>query len=224
MLCYIFADRLFGTCQSLNEPRDRYQYILTSHQLHSLEAVISDLIESRNTWDDLYTQCSLSNILLSFREFRRYDSTFCDTGGAGEQAMEDRLTDATVDLLKSYLEDYYQAAARTRLLQDDYPDYPMYDDEIDIDKKDEKINIHKYLKSHKRDPYIDSEYQDLGTDYDRADLRTTKHYPDIASVDYDTDDFLSNLTPEKLKLLQQFLVPLTPDDTADVIGKYSNNY
>ena len=97
---FSFPDRLFGSCQSLNRVSDPYEYYLDSDTLQSLEFEIQRLISHDYTWNSLYTQCVLGNILLAFRLGKEeYDGTWCDRGGITQQQFDEELTDETLDFL-----------------------------------------------------------------------------------------------------------------------------
>ena len=226
-------DHLFGTCQRLDQSPDTYQYALSGGQLRDLEREITRLIQSGNTWDDLYTQCVLANILLAFREGRSYDLDFCSSEGIGQAKLQEEMTDTMADLLKSYLQDYYESSA-DQIERLGYPNLDEYDVQIPVDKKDEVVKVHKYLKSHKRDP-LSSDYEQFNDGY--AGTGLDKEYSDTVVADYgdgddqpylsdtnenddyDMDEFLDGLSPEKLKLLQEYLGPLPPKKTESITGK-----
>ena len=216
----------------MDQSPDTYQYVLSVSQIHTLEREIALLIRSGNTWDDLYTQCVLANILLAFREGRSYDPDLCKREGISEDDSQEQMTNAITDLLESYLEDYYDSSADQKE-QVEYPDLE-YDGEVPVNKKDEFVKVHKYLKSHKRDPF-QSEYEE-GDDY--AGTVMSREYPDLAADnndgdqeygsylddddsddDYNMDEFLANISPEKLRLLQEYLGPLFTKETEPVTGR-----
>ena len=60
------------------------------------------------TWESLYTQCKLGNVLLAFRRGVQYDRYFCDGGNdRGSNALEDTLTPENMRLLEKYFQEYY---------------------------------------------------------------------------------------------------------------------
>ena len=146
------------------------------------------LLDNGYSWNSLYTQCTLGNMLVAYRTDSLFDPDFCETNQVSRSSeeldlIENELTSDTLRLLKKYFEDYYDyggdddggnslSSRDTGAVDTIDVDYPLskefpdtYSDE-DIsgpyEKKDEFVNVHKYLKSHKRDPLYSGESTELG--------------------------------------------------------------
>ena len=151
MFSFLFVDHLFGSCQSVYRAPDGYQYNLDSTSLQTLEAEIYRLINQGYTWDHLYTQCVLGNILLAYRRrAATYDPNWCDKP---EVPLSDALDSAALRDLERYFEAYYDAVNAGNDVTNDV-DFRS-DDVVDIEppfidaaeraKKDELISVHKYF-------------------------------------------------------------------------------
>ena len=65
---------------------------------------IERLVSGGYTWNNMYTQCVLGNILLTFRlQKDDYDPEWCDRGGMGEDSVDAQRADKTLKLLVSTL-------------------------------------------------------------------------------------------------------------------------
>merc|ERR1711988_1582511 len=113
-----------------------------------------ELLEQGFSWGDVYTQCVIGNILLSFRRGVEPDPYFCADEGAREEAEENALLEESIQLLQNYMQDYYQG-------QEPYAEPTKKD-------ADEFIKIHKYLQERKdddekrtEDPYDYPAYDDV---------------------------------------------------------------
>ena len=196
---------MFGNCQSYREAHDEYQYYLGQDQLKLLEAEVTSLLDQGYTWNSLYTQCTLGNILLAYRTNTAYDPNFCLSEDRKEKLeYEVELTAETLALLKKYFDEYYDYS------EDDGNAIADYEDVVaPLQKKDEFVDVHKYLKSHKRDPlYSSEEIEDTPADY---------------------EDLLRKLTPADLELLADYLGVDEEEETAEVpdvvypdYGEYNN--
>ena len=200
----VFSDGLFGTCQSRAAAKDWYQYQLSEKELQLLEAEVSRLVISGSSWNDLYTQCVLGNILLGFRTGSDVDPDFCDTGGRSRAAIQDADVSDALDqealrLLGQYIKfegPYRDPNAKTKgIFSDEEFSIPASNSQGSEDflvgpysKKDEIVQVHKYLKSHKRDPY----------QLNAGDFQLSP-----ASLDYNS--YFDDISSADLALLQQFL-------------------
>jgi len=150
-------DLLFGNCQKSASNKDRYSYVLTVAQLQQLEDEVRRLVKEEYEWQDLYTQCVISSLLLSFRCHRPYDRSICD-GGSITLRDENLLKEEAARLLQTYLKDYYDELITP-------PEIRSTDDDIvDIeDGQNELVRVHKYKKARKRVMLDDNDYANLET-------------------------------------------------------------
>jgi len=209
-------DALFGNCQKFGNRRDVYQYDLDGDQYNILEGEITRLLNEGFSWEDVYTQCSLGNILLAFRTNTNYDPDLCDRRNiAKEERLTEELAEETLKLLEKYFVEYYDDLVRSNedpdngFLADedtvpvdtDYPqpaplNYDLSYEDLGgvsgpLEKKDEFVNVHKYLKSHKRpDPAVAS-FEEPNPDY---------------VGDYDLETVVDNLSPKDIDFLKQMLI------------------
>ena len=114
-MCCVCVDRLFGNCQKVDSVKNFYSYALTISQLQQLEEEVRHLVKEEYEWQDLYTQCVLTSMLLSFRCHRPYDRSLCNgealAGGAavaeapaGDNSGEElSLKEKAARLLQMYL-------------------------------------------------------------------------------------------------------------------------
>ncbi|XP_074659541.1 uncharacterized protein LOC141912222 [Tubulanus polymorphus] len=72
-------DDLFGNCQDKYREKDYFAYSLKLETLQLLETDLQRLIDAGYDWTNLYTQCVVSNILLSSRLAHEPDRRFCDS-------------------------------------------------------------------------------------------------------------------------------------------------
>ncbi|KAK2185878.1 hypothetical protein NP493_220g03000, partial [Ridgeia piscesae] len=205
---------LFGNCQQGSI--DTFRYVPNGGQLHDLELEIVHLVEDGYTWDDLYTQCVLGNILLAMRMDKPYDPSFCDsrdgTTNEGQGQRREILSEDFLRLLQKYIEG-------VRLDEDsdviDVNDIGANDavESPPVVKKETFINIHKYLKSHKRDkPPNDAWGNDGSSPPVEEESRN------------DDDELLSQLSASEVAMLTKYFQSLAnrqlPD--VDVPGDYES--
>ena len=198
------ADDLFGNCQQ--GTIDTFRYVPNSDQLRSLELEIVHLVEDGHTWDDLYTQCVLGNVLLSMRTDNPYDPSFCDspaTSDGAEGQRQEMLNKDFLLLLQNYID-------RTHPNEDGgFVDTPGGDasDAIEppVIKKDTFLTIHKYLKSHKRNELPNDAWENIGSSQ-----------PVEGEKRADNDDFLSQLSASEIALLVKYFKSISEDRLPDV--------
>ena len=219
----LLADRLFGTCQKWYKQKDDYQYYLDEVQLETLEAEIRQLVRTGYSWDSLYTQCVLANILLAYRRGVQYNPQFCDSGGVYQVSETDALTEDTLRLLETYFEEYYDDLMNSPSSEsNDVVDFDFLESDSppgDNDeyyrrlqevprKKDEYVNIHKYQKAHKRDPLPASFLAPSREEVDPLEGldETERNYLEL----------LKSLNPSELSLLRDYLYDYLKEDLKDV--------
>lgn len=202
-------DRLFGSCQKFSSKKDGYQYYLDTDTLHALEKEISRLISRGYTWDNLYTQCVLGNILLAFRKGMNHDETWCDRGGMSQDAFENALTEDALRYLEKNFQEYYDQLMRG---EGEYPDVASDEDDLSAEKKDEFLTVHKYFADQKRDS---------SEDYLLLDEREG-----LGQVDL--DGLLNQLGADDLDTLQQYLRALDEEEQEEeeeaVLAQPQNSY
>ena len=154
-ISFVFADRLFGNCQKSDRPTDGYQYFLDRGTLQSLEAEIYRLIKDGYSWENLYTQCVLGNILVAFRRGIPHDESWCDKQDTGFiQSPASKLDEDTLGQLERYFTDYYfsNPTSPSSESSQDKGDMPFVDSSNEagpssyLNKKaEEYLKIHKYV-------------------------------------------------------------------------------
>ncbi len=162
----MISDRLFGNCQRDDRSKDYYEYFLDRTTLQTLEEATSKLIGLGYTWENVYTQCVLGNILLAFRRGITPDPNWCERAGIEKNNYDQEIIDDTASILEKYFSEYYnslQNRDRPALLDRSSEDivdtdYPQGGFSGPTQKKDEFVKIHKYFSNEKRDD--DKRYED----------------------------------------------------------------
>ena len=182
---------------------DTFRYVPDGDQLYGLELEIIHLVDDGYTWDDLYTQCILGNVLLSMRTGDGYDPDFCeghvtnDVGGGSREAM---LGEDFLRLLREYIESV--RANEDGDIGNNIGDLPT-------EKKDTFLSIHKYLKSHKR-----NDLQDFPNDAWEIDNGSS---PPLEEEKGSNDDgLMTQLGENEVALLRKYFKSLSDDVRADV--------
>ncbi|XP_064648472.1 receptor-type tyrosine-protein phosphatase N2-like isoform X2 [Lineus longissimus] len=149
-------DGLFGNCQNILAAKDRFQYDLDLDTVITLQRALQRLIREDFSWDSVYTQCVLGDVLLAFRVDAKPDLGFCDAGigegGAGDDSSEETDEDAKKEaslLLQRIIEDYRTknpaGSEESEEAETNYADPDAFE------KKDSNfVDIHKYFKAAER--------------------------------------------------------------------------
>ena len=195
------SDNLFGNCQQ--GVIDTFRYVPDGDQLYGLELEIIHLVDDGYTWDDLYTQCILGNILLSMRTGDGYDPDFCEGHATGDNdvggSREAMLSEDFLALLREYIEN-------VRASED-----ANINNEVGMptEKKDTFLSIHKYLKSHKRNDLQD--FPNAAWEIDNGSS------PPLEEEKGSNDDgLMTQLGENEVALLRKYFKSLSDDVRADV--------
>lgn len=99
--------------------KDRRAYLLDHQTLRRMEFELNRLEMENFRWTDLYTQCVVGNVLLTFRENWRYDPDLCTRGavplmGHTDKRSREQRTGETLALLEKYFNNYYDQLQQER--------------------------------------------------------------------------------------------------------------
>lgn len=181
---FCIDDGLFGSCQEIAKPFDRYQYRLDNQQRLELEEILEGLVSEGYTWKDLYTQCVVGDVLVAFQLNQRPDPAYCNDG--------------TIPVRRSSGSDG-EASKWSRY--EELPNVEESDMGI-IPSDSEFVDIHKYQKQRRQEP----------PEADPLNYQLVGNVPDQDSVDSGTDQ-LTNQKGEKIeKAILKLLMSMKYED------------